>query len=348
MKIKLSPENIGERIALMFNLAPQPLVETQIFYTVARTIMAGATLGIYDAMGKSAKSPEEIAQQCKTNPDATRKLLNALVGIGYLTHNEGMYALRPKFYKWLLSEYETNLINKMKMQVYEWDFMAHTEEYVRTGKPMELHENIHNQDFWQVYQEGMRDLSIGAAKELAGRLRLSQNPTRMLDIGGSHGLFSIELCRKYPSLSSTILELPDAVQHASNIAGRYNMQGQVSYQAGNALTDDLGTEVYDLVLINNVVHHFTDSQNEMLAKKVAKALKPGGSYAIGDSYREHRPGSGGLVGATLDLYFSLTSSSGTWSIEEMQGWQQKAGLQLKKPITLRSLPGYVSVIGSKG
>jgi hypothetical protein len=44
----------------------------------------------------------------------------------------------------------------------------------------------------------------------------------MLDIGGSHGLFSIELCKRYSSLSSTIMELPGAIEAASAIAKRYD------------------------------------------------------------------------------------------------------------------------------
>ena len=73
-------------------------------------------------------------------------------------------------------------------------------------------------DEWAHYQEGMRDLSVNVAKELAGKLKLPVHASKMLDIGGSHGLYSIELCKKYPSLTSTILELPGAIDRASAIA----------------------------------------------------------------------------------------------------------------------------------
>lgn len=347
MKLKIAPENMGERLALMMNLAPQPLIETQVYFTVARAIMAGAVLGIYDALGKSAKSPDEIANICKTNPAATKQLMNALVGIGYLTFSEGKYALRPKFYKWLLSESDSNVLNKMKLQVYEWDWMAHTEEYVKTGAPIELHETITKPETWNVYQEGMRDISTDTAKELAGRLKLNKNAEKMLDIGGSHGLYSIEMCKKNPSLTAAILELPEAIDHASSIASRYGMQDRVKYQSGNVLKDDLGKEQYDLILINNVVHHFSEEENKILSRKVAEALKPGGTYAIGELARAHKPGAGGVSGAALDLYFSLTSSSGTWSVQEMQSWQREAGLTIGKPIEYRTNPGFVSVIARK-
>ena len=153
-------------------------------------------------------------------------------------------------------------------------------------------------------------------------------------------MYSIELCKKYPGLSSTILELPGAIDRASAIAAQHNLSDRVKYKAGNALVDDLGEMQYDLVMINNVVHHFTAEQNLALAKKIARALKPGGIYAIGEFIRLHKPGEGGAVAATAGLYFALTSSSGTWSENEMRSWQIEAGLKMSKTINLISLPGW--------
>jgi 2-polyprenyl-3-methyl-5-hydroxy-6-metoxy-1,4-benzoquinol methylase len=113
------------------------------------------------------------------------------------------------------------------------------------------------------------------------------------------------------------------------------------------LTEDLGKEKYDLVLINNVVHHFTSEQNLVLAKKIAAALKPGGVYAIGEFIRQSNPGEGGVTASTTGLFFSLTSSSGTWSIREIEAWQRSAGLKIEKPISPMSLPGWKILIARK-
>jgi tRNA A22 N-methylase len=64
----------------------------------------------------------------------------------------------------------------------------------------------------------MRDLSVNVAKEVAPKIPVPNGATAMLDIGGSHGLFSIELCKKHSSLSSTIMELPGSIEAASAIA----------------------------------------------------------------------------------------------------------------------------------
>lgn len=346
MKIKLQPENPLEWIALKMNLAPTPLVDTQIAFNAARAIMAAAELGIYEAIGKNAKTAEEIAAECKTNAHATAQLLNCLVGMGYLKWSDEKYSLEKKYHKWLLKESESNLIAKLRFQLIEWNWMAMLEDYVRTGKTLQLHSAV-NEKEWNLYQEAMRDLSISAAKELAGKIPLPKNAGTMLDIGGSHGLYSIELCKKYPALSSTILELPGAIESASAIAKRYDTTGRVKHVAGNALEDDLGKEQYDLVMINNVVHHFTPEQNNALAKKIAAALKPGGIFIIGEFIRAEKPGEGGMIGAASGLYFSVISASGNWSVSEMESWQKNAGLKTEKAISTMTIPGWKMIVARK-
>lgn len=87
------------------------------------------------------------------------------------------------------------------------------------------------------------------------------------------------------------------------------------------------------------MHHFDEETNRALAKRVAQALRPGGVFVIQEVIRPRSPNEAGQIGALLDLYFAATSQSGTWSVEEIAGWQQQAGLKPQKPIWLRSLPG---------
>jgi len=346
MKLKISAENPLEWIAIKMNLAPVPLVETQIYFTVARIIMAAAELGIYEAAGKGSKSAEEISKTCNTHLNSTKQLLNGLVGIGYMHHSDKKYSIPSKYQKWLLKESDANLIGKLRFQIMEWNYLNHLEEFVRTGKPLDLHSTINAKE-WEFYQEGMRDLSVNAAKEVAGKIPVPARASKMLDIGGSHGLYSIELCKKHTALSSTVLELEGAVDAASNITKRYDTSGKVVHKAGNALTDDLGENQYDIVMINNVVHHFTNEQNEALAKKIARALKPNGIHIIGEFLRNEIPGKGGVMAASTSLYFSLTSSSGNWSESEMSGWQKAAGLKPLKGISALSIPGWKMIIAQK-
>jgi SAM-dependent methyltransferase len=161
----------------------------------------------------------------------------------------------------------------------------------------------------------------------------------MLDIGGSHGYYSVALCRRHEGLRAVVLDLPEAVKQAAPLLAEEGMGDRVVHREGDALREDLGTEAYDLVIIAQLVHHFSADQNLDVTARIARALRPGGVYAIVDAFRPTTPKDSGQIAALLDFYFALTSQSGTWSPEEMAAWQRAAGLEPRRPIRLRTAPG---------
>jgi SAM-dependent methyltransferase len=334
-----------EWLALRGNAVPEPLVETQMAFSLARTVMAGVKLGVFEAVAERARTAVEIAAACGTHPGATEKLLGALAGSGYLTYRSGSYAPTRKTRKWLLRGSPTNLCDKLLFQFHEWDMVDGYESFVRTGVPIGAHGTNDDAAFWSVYQRGMRNLASLSADEVAARLPVPPGATDLLDIGGSHGHYSVRLCRRHPQLRSVVLDLPAAVAQAAPILAEENADGRVVHRPGNALTDDLGERSVDVVFMSQLVHHFTDAQNRALMKRIARALRPGGVCAMLDSIRPQRPGDGGQGAALLDLYFALTSESGTWPLETMQDWLREAGLRVERPIWLRTLPSGALVVG---
>jgi SAM-dependent methyltransferase len=338
MKLGGIPQNPIERLAKALGLLPHPLLETHIAMLLARTLMEGSRLGVFEALKDAPLTAEEVADRCGGQPRATRKLLDALTGCEYLRFDAGCYALAPVARHWLLPGTPQSLHDKMLFQFLEWDYIAHIGEFVRTGQPFNFHTTMTSEE-WGLYQRGMRATAASGAPEVARRTPVPKGARDMLDIGGSHGLLSAAICRRHPGLRAVILDLSEAVEHAAPILAKEGMGERVIHQVGNALTDDLGTEAWDVVFVANLVHHFDDATNRTLAKRIAKALRPGGVFVIQELYRPRTPNDAGQIGALLDLYFALTSEAGTWSFKEMANWQREAGLKPLKPIKFVSVPG---------
>jgi predicted O-methyltransferase YrrM len=164
-----------------------------------------------------------------------------------------------------------------------------------------------------LYQRGMRAQASLLAPLLTRSIPMPRGARLMLDIGGSHGYFSVALCRRYPGLRAIVVDLPDAVEQAAPILAREKMGDRVVHRAGDALSDDLGEAEYDLVFMFSLVHHFDDATNRRLVARAARALRPGGVMVIGELLRPASPGKGGQTAAFFDLYFALTSQSGLWT-----------------------------------
>jgi SAM-dependent methyltransferase len=133
---------------------------------------------------------------------------------------------------------------------------------------------------WNLYQRACTWAGFSVA-EVARRIPVPRHARTLLDIGGGHGRFAIALCERQPQVCATILDLPDAVRHAAPLVAGYDLSDCITHRVGDALTDDLGEDMYDIVIINNLVHHFEEEANRALTRRVAQALRLGGVMAIG-------------------------------------------------------------------
>lgn len=169
----------------------------------------------------------------------------------------------------------------------------------------------------------------------------------MLDIGGSHGFYSVLLCRRYPDLQAVVLELPKAVAAAAPILAREDIGERVVHRAGDALKDDLGSSKHDVILISDLAHHFDDAGNRALVHKCAQALTPGGMLIIKDTVRSEDSATPKQMPQLGALGVSMISDSTMWTVPQMASWMESADLVQKKTIWLRGAPGVAMIVGQR-
>ncbi len=345
MQLSISPDNPLEWLALRADIVPWPLLHAQIMPVMAKAVLEAADKGIFEAVANGAETAETAASACGLHPKATGELLGLLTAMKYFRYSDGRFSLTKSARKWVLKDnpesvYGMMVFNNRVM----WEWLNHMGEYLQTGKGIQYHDNL-NTEQWQYYQNAMLAATGTEAKEFGRLAPVPKTATAMLDIGGSHGQHSVALCRRIPSLQSTILDLPEAIEQAAPLLARLGLGERTRHRAGNALTDDFGENQYDIVLMSSLAHHFNEEQNRAVAQKVAQALRPGGVYIINEFIRPETGAKPELVGGSTDLFYGLTSTAGNYSIAEIQAWQQSAGLKPHKVITYRTIPGRAMVVG---
>ena len=344
MQLTVTPENPLEWLALKTNQVPVPLLHVQMYFVMAKAVMEAAEANVFGCIGQESKTAEEIAAQCKLHPGAASQLLTLLLSMGYLEFKDKKFGLTPMAKKWIdpQSPDSVHAIAIYNNRVV-WDWVTNLGHYLRTGEGVQYHDDS-NAEQWKLYQNAMFAVAGSEVKEFVRRVPVSRKATNLLDIGGAHGRHAAALSKKYPDLCVTILDLPEAIKQVASFAPQ---SPKISYQMGNALTDDLGENQYDAVLISSVVHHFTDQQNQELTHKVARALRKDGVFIVNEFIRPNFDGKAELVGSSSDLFFGLTSTSGNWTTEEIQSWQIAAGLKPTKVINYWTLPGRAMVVAKK-
>lgn len=342
MKIGAIPGSSLEWLALKLELAPRALVDTHAAMLMARTIMAGAELKVFDALAAGPLTTEGAAAACDSAPGPTALLLDALAACGYLRVRQGRFALTRRARRYLVTAGPCSVRDKLLLQMIEWRWLETIEDFVRTGKPLDFHRAMSAEERNQ-YHRGMRALAGVAGHEVARRVPVPRGARRMLDLGGSHGHFAAEICRRHPGLEAEVMDLPEAIEAAAPLLAAEGLGERLMHRPGDATKIDLGSEQFDLVLMSNLAHHLDAEQNRELSRRVARALTPGGVFVIQEPARAERPGRASQVPALLGLYFAMQSRPGvrTWTVPEMAGWQRSAGLFVSRAKRLRTAPGWV-------
>jgi SAM-dependent methyltransferase len=346
MKIGVIPQNPVEWLVMKGNVAPTPLVHTQIAYVLSRAVLCAFRFGIFETMKDGGATVQQVAQKTNLNERALGSLLNVLLSAGYFKYDNGIYSLTRMAKKWCLRDNPHSLYNQQMFNIVCWDWMVYMDEFLQTGKGLQYHETFNDHE-WDLYQKGMESVAASSAAASVKMAPKMTAPAHMLDIGGSHGIYSVEYCKKYPTLSAIVLDLPPAVEKAAPILARYDMGERVMHRAGNALTDDLGTSEYDMILVSSLIHHFSKQQIISLSEKITKALKPGGYYLIQEFTRPKPAAKMEMVGSLLDLFFNLSSTAGNWSLDEIRAFQNSEGLKHVKINKFLVPPGYIQAVGRK-
>jgi SAM-dependent methyltransferase len=313
-----------------------------IAMTLARTLMTAVKFGIFEAVSSGCRSAEEVARATFTHPGATGKLLRALRGSGYLVWNGDGYELSAVSAKWLLGE-QRNLVLHRFVDAMVLD---RYDTFLRTGEAAAIFDHLTHEQ-WRLYEAGQRIQAGLIVGEVVRRTPVPRGAMTLLDIGGGHAAYSGEFCRRFPKLRSTVLDLAPAVAQGAELVKHDPAQTRVGFRTGNAQTDDLGRESFDVILLSNLAHHFTYEVNRQLMLRMAQALRPGGTCVIVDAIRPDLPGESRQIESLLDFYFACSSGGGTWTEQDLANWQRGAGLLPLRLKRLVSLPGWGLQIARK-
>jgi len=348
MKFTPIAQNPLEWIALKAGLVPTPLAYSHFGFMMSKFLLEAVDKGVFEAINRKKVSLEQIATACNLNIKALKSLLGVLATMGLINVEKNLFFLTKKSKKWILKDSPDSLYWLMMFDnrvCIKW--MEHTGSFLETGKGLQYHKTF-NEEEWFYYQKAMEAAASATSKEAIRKIRVPANASKMLDIGGSHGLYSVALCKKNPGLASVILDLPSAVEKAKPILEKYKMGNRVIHRAGNVVTDDLGNGEYDIILMASVAHHLTDEENRLVAQKAFKALKPGGIFTIMEVLRSDTiTYNGNMLSALGDFFFALSSTSGIWSLPEIRQWQKEAGFSSFKKASFLTIPGYAAISALK-
>ncbi len=326
MRFQLVPENRAEEQALEAYPAAQVLLGSFVPLLQVRAMMSGVRLGIFAALAEGSHDPRMLAERLGLKHDVLVLVLNMLAASGWLHLEDGRYHLSRLASETMAPGGSSPLVGWLAHSYTHWRTVAGLEECLRSGTGMDAHRVMTSSDEWHAYQLAMLETARPIAGRVAEAVPVPAGATKMLDVGGSHGLYAAMICRRHPPLRATVLELGRAVDSARELARSEGIGELVQHISGDVLHENLGEGVYDLVFMGNIIHHFAPEECRIVLRKARRALRAGGLLAVWDFWEDEQDGRLDVVHCAFALLFRIASTGRCHSPDQLDSWLSEAGL----------------------
>lgn len=323
----IRPSFVERTAFLTLNAAPAPMLDLAgaLAYQAVSTAVH---LHLFETLHERPLSLPALAQTLGCQERGLHKLLRALAALGYVKEQDGRYAITPMTEKWFLDGATVD----MKAATICWDaflrdLWPHAPAVIQSGeRPYDFYEyTAATPGLSHAHQQMMAGNARLNAPQIAARIQLPSGPTRLLDVGGGHGIYTIQLCHAYPNLQATIMDSAIALETAQQHVTAAGLNGRIRLQPADIWEADWGSD-YDLILLFNLIHHFDFETNVTLLRRAGAALKPGGQLAIFDQMTSKVLGPAiNTIFQLINLMYYLFADGRTFSREEVAQLLDAAG-----------------------
>ena len=314
----------------------------------ARIIQTAIELAVFDALEDSGLSGEALAHRLKLEPKAAELLLNALAALDLLHKQGEQFSLAEAARKYLLRSSPFWVGGMIRFEGSVWNCWEKLPQAIRSGqsvRPANMYQDDSRET--EIFIDAMDSLvkARGDAEVVACALKWNEIG-ELLDVGSGPASYPIYLCRKYPQLRATIVDLPGTLAITQRHVREAALMERIRLITGDYRKDPIPGS-YDIVFLSNIIHGEGEQENRSLIGKLIGNLKPGGRLIVKDHIlddsRTTPP-----VGAIFSLLMLLTTASGRcYSFNEIKFWMEQAGLASVEQIQLPPPLTSSLVIGSK-
>jgi (2Fe-2S) ferredoxin/precorrin-6B methylase 2 len=323
---------------------PDDLQQTLRGFMESRTLLTALELDVYTAVGGGATAAE-VAQKISTHTRATEMLLNALVAMGMLGKQQGVYRDSSVAARYFAHGSADNARPGLMHLANLWHTWSKLTDCVRAGTAVGHQEMADRGDDWTEPFIAAMHRNAAERAPLVVKAIGTRPGDRLLDVGGGSAAYSIAFAKANEELHATVLDLPAVLTISQRHIHAAGLAGRVETLAGDLRRDPLGHD-FTLVLVSAICHMLSPEENQDLLRRCFDALGTRGRVVIQDFILEAdktAPKQAALF--ALNMLVGTPAGS-TYSYEEYTDWLRAAGFAEVKEIRL---PGPSSLmVGVKG
>ncbi len=307
-------------------------------YQPATILTTANRLKVFDQISEDFVDAQTVAKTLGMSTEPMKRLLNALVGLGFADKDHENFRLLPEYKKFLTQDGEHCLHQWIHLTGELMGAWQELPRFIESGKNVtSIMEMLGSEPKkMRAFTDAMHDKGLEATWLLAREIPVGEY-SRMLDVGGGPGTYSLEWAKLHTKLKSTVFDIPPVVEIAKQYIARYGLKDRVDTLAGDFQKDDLGTG-YDLILLANVLHMYDPESAKSLVLKAFNALDSKGRLVI-HGFCTDKTGTQPIEDVLFSINIGLLTPGGrAHSVQEKSRWIEELGMKDIRHFRVDAIP----------
>lgn len=349
--------NLIERQLVKRGVIPGVMLDAAISAMTTAALVAAMELEVFVHLREGPLTVAALADRTDGTTEGLENLLRTLVPLGYLVREGDAYRL-SKAARRSLPDRDVRYMGAFFEE--QARAILDSARAVREAPEDGIvgWETVQSGDVGRGYQATMRWLASDLVDPVVDAVRLPNGARRLLDVGGSHGLYTVAFCDVHPGLEGTVLDWPIGLDAARRtLEERPELADRIDLVERDFEREAL-PDGYDVAFLGNIVHGLSPDGNRELFGKLDDATTDRGTVVVLDQVADP-PSSGWLPFNPMDSTFAdgiasligwglfLFSGGRSYAYDDLAAWLADAGFTDVSYQPVKQSPGFSLVVGRK-
>jgi hypothetical protein len=313
---------------------PEQILQIGLGFFSSKALLSAIEMGLFTELAQHPENLEAVQGRLGLHPRSARDFLDALVALGLLERNSGIYSNTPTtdlFLDRKKPSYVGGILEMANHRLY--GYWNHLTEALRTGQPQNevrgggqpLFETLYADPArLKGFLEAMTGISHGSALAIAAKFPF-RNYKTVCDVGTAQGDTAAQIALAHPHLSVSGFDLPEVGPIFEEYASQVGLNGRLTFKPGSFFENPLPKA--DVIVMGHILHDWDLETKKMLISKAYDALPADGAYIvyellIDDDRRKNALGLLSSLNMLIETYggFDYTGA-------DCQGWMHEIGFK---------------------
>lgn len=280
-------------------------------YWFSEALFAAVELEVFTLLEPKGLTADELAGALEMPVSGLRRFLQALCALDLVVGDGRSYYNTKLASDYLVKgkrNYQGDLILWRKALRSGWqDLAACLKAGGRVNFPAEDEDSELFKRRIRKYIKAMDNVARTKVEEILSFFTGFDLKGELLDVGAGSGGIAAGFLESFPFLKATLLDIKAVLNYTQELLDKQGFGKRISYVPANILEPwTIAKEGFDLVILSNIVHAYSEEEIPLLLKQAARCLKPEGFLVIHDFFSEHSSEKAAL----LDLNMFINTYNG--------------------------------------